>query len=520
MAATTKDMNTIKQVLIRHMQGESNRSIAKALSLSKNTVNRYVALAEGDKLSLKELVSLDDPELDFRLNGGSPAYTDERFQDFMRRLPYLEEQMRRRGVTLQLLWEEYRLEVPDGYGLSQFRFHYRQNAAALKPRATTVLKDLHAGGDMLYLDFAGDAMECVDPETGEAVKVQVFVAVLPASDYAFAMAVPSQRTEDFCHAVDCCLQKLGGVPRQLVPDNLKAAVVKADRYSPTINEAFMQLANHYGCAVNPARALHPRDKALVEDTVRLMYQRVYAPLRNRTFHDIASLNEAIAGLVDAHNAKRMQTADYSRQERFAAVDLPNLQPLPDSRFELSYATRAKVATNGCVQLGCDRHYYSVPYQHIGRFATVRFTRSMVKVFIGGQCVAAHVRDRRVGGYTTVAEHLASHCNAYRERSPQRYIERAERISTTFKRVIELLFSREGSPEVYYRSADGMFSLQRSTHPDAFETACQICISRGKCTYPYLLSLTKSVSSAPTLFSAPSDLAVPEHSNIRGASQYK
>lgn len=512
-------MEIIKQVLLRHQAGESNRSIARALSLSKNTVNRYVALAQSDKLSLKELVALDDPELDFRFNGGSPAYTDERFKDFMSRLPYFEEQLRNRHVTLQLLWEEYRLEKPDGYGISQFRFHYRQNAVALKGKASTILKDLRVGGDMVYLDYAGDPLSYIDRETGEVIRAQVFVAVLPASDYAFAMAVPSQRTEDFCYAVDCCLQAFGGAPRQLVPDNLKAAVVKADRYNPSINDAFLQLANHYGCTVNPARSLHPKDKCLVEDTVKLLYRRVYAPLRNRTFYSLEELNKAISELVAAHNAKRMQTADYSRQERFAAVDLPNLQPLPPTRFELTYSVQLKVALNGCVQLGCDRHYYSVPYQYIGRNTVVKYSRSVVKVFIEGRCVATHQRDTRRGGYTTVKEHLASHCNAYRERSPQYYIGRAKRITPAFGRLMELLFVNDAAPERYYRSADGLLSLQRSTHPAVFEKACATAVERDKCSYPYLQALIKALNCAPQTPHG-LDYTMPDHDNIRGKSQYQ
>lgn len=517
MAYTTKDMNTIKQVILRHIQGESNRSIAKSLSISKNTVNRYMSLAREDSLSLRELVALDDVALDFRLNGGSPAYADDRFADFMERLPYFEEQMRHKHMTLQLLWEEYRCEVPDGYGISQFRYHYRQNAVALKGKVSTVLKDLHVGGDMLYLDFAGDPMGYVDRETGEVVKVQVFVGVMAASDYAFAMAVPSQRTEDFCHAVDCCLQFLGGVPRQLVPDNLKSAVIKADRYNPTLNSAFEQLANHYGCVVNPARALHPKDKALVEDSVKLIYRRVYAPLRNRTFHDIDSLNRAVAELVNAHNGKRMQTADYSRQERFASIDKPNLQPLPATRFELTYSAQCKVANNGCVQLGCDRHYYSVPHQYVGRNTTVRFSRSIVRVFIDGQCVATHRRDSKRGGYTMLKEHLASHCNAYRERSPLYYIGRAAQLSPVFKRVMELLFCSGGAPERYYRSADGLLALWRASDTDMFNLACTIAIERGRCNYPYIHSLMKS---GMTLSGAANDCSMPDHGNIRGAGQYK
>lgn len=517
MAAKTTNMSIIKQVILRHCDGESNRSIAKALSISKNTVNRYVSLANADKLSLKELVALDDVELDFRFNGGSPAYTDSRFDDFVKRLPYLQEQMRMKHMTLQLLWEEYRREVPDGYGLSQFRFHYRQGTVALKP--STVLKDLHQGGDMLYIDFAGDKMSYIDRDTGEEVKVQVFVAVLPASDYAFAMAVPSQSVEDFCYAVDCCLQHLGGVPRRLVPDNLKAAVVKANRYDPTINTTFQQLANHYGSIVCPTRVRHPKDKALVENAVKLMYRRVYAPLRKRTFYDIESLNTAISELVAAHNAKRVQTAEYSRQERFAAVDKPNLAPLPHDRFELTRTSTIKVENSGFIYLGRDHHHYSVPYQYIGQRATVSYTNTLVKVYFDGECIATHKRSHK-SGYTYLPEHLASHSNAYRSRSPQYYIDRALRLSPEFGRAIELLFSGKAAPELFYRSADGLFSLQRSTNQGIFLAACVQAIERNKVSYSYITALCKKLSICPTKSDEDKYYDMPQHENIRGASEFK
>ena len=518
MAAKTTDMTTIKQVLILHQQGVSNREIARRLSLSKNTVNRYMLLAENDELSLQELLALDEPILDFRFNGGSPAYTDERFRDLMERLPYFERELSRKHVTARLLWEEYRREKPNGYSLTQFRYHLSQHRIARKDGPSTLLKDRHEGGDKLYIDFAGDRLEYVNRETGEVVKVQLFVAVLPASDYAFAMAVPTQNVDDFCHAVDSCLRWLGGAPRQLVCDNLKSAVVKPDRYCPTINNAFEQLANHYGCAISPARVRHPKDKAQVENGVKLMYQRVYAPLRNRTFYDLPSLNQAIFGLVRAHNEKRIQNDDCSRQERFAAIDAPNLLPLPAESFDLWRTVTLKVARNSHIRLGCDRHFYSVPHQYIGANVIVKYNSSLVKVYLAGQCVATHQRCRLAGRYTTIEEHLPSHSRAYRGLSPITYIGRAERVSPTFKRVIELLFSGPKCPELYYRSADGLFALQRSTDTETFETACQIAIERERCNYPYIRSLVMAgtlSTPVPT-----KDFGMPEHGNIRGKSEYQ
>lgn len=517
MAGTTKEMTMIKQLLIRYLQGEKKRSISRSLGVSRKTVDRYIALAEADALSLEELVKLEDELLDFRFNGGSPAYTDVRYADFMERMPYFEREMGRAHMTLRLLWEEYIAEKPDGYSLTQFRYHYNQNAVARKGRSTTLLKDLHVGGDKLYLDFAGDKLSIVDRLTGEVIAVNVFVAVLPASDYAFVKAVFSQSTDDFCQAVDSCLQFLGGVPRQLVSDNLKAAVVKADRYCPTVNAVLEQLANHYGCVVNPARVRHPQDKALVENAVKLVYRRVYEPLRNRTFYDIDSLNAAIMEQVKAHNARRIQTADYSRQERFVAVDKPNLMPLPEERFELRRTTVLKVSNNSFVYLGCDKHYYSVPCQYIGRSVSVGFTARMVKIYYDGQCLATHPRERHTR-YTYQKEHLPSQSQHYRGLSPAYYIERASKVSSAFKTVTETILASAAAPEVHYRSIDGLLALHRSTRNDIFEQACNTAIARGRCSYSYIKDLTKRLVANGTTHTQSFDM--PQHGNIRGAKAYK
>ena len=246
-------MSQIKQMLLLKKQGVSNRKIATAVGMNKETVNNYMKKVNADSLSIDELLKLEDPELEYRLKGGNPAYTDERFEKFKELLPYLESEMQRKHVTLQLLWEEYRRDNPDGYSLTQFRFHYRQNATAKKERPGTVMKDLYVGGEKLYLDFAGDRLGYVDVETGEIKKVQTFVAVLPASDYSYILCVPSQSTDDFVYACIQCFKALGGVPRILVPDNLKAAVIKADRYTPSINKVMEDMANHYGTVVRVAQ---------------------------------------------------------------------------------------------------------------------------------------------------------------------------------------------------------------------------------------------------------------------------
>jgi transposase len=294
MAGKTKEMSQIKQLLLLKKEGVSNRKAADMIGINKETANNYVRKAYADELGIDGLLKLDDPVLEHRLKGGNPAYTDQRFEVFKEMLPYLQEEMKRKHVTLKLLWEEYVEEHPtDHYSLTQFRYHYNQNTEAKKDSPSTILSDMREGGEKLFLDFTGDTMGYVDRETGEFIRCQAFVATLPASDYGYMLCVPSQRTEDFVYAIIQCLKHLGGVPKMLVPDNLKAAVIKTDRYEPTINRVLEDMANHYGTVVVPTRPAKPKDKPNVEGDVRIVYMRVFAELRNETFFSLEELNAAV-----------------------------------------------------------------------------------------------------------------------------------------------------------------------------------------------------------------------------------
>lgn len=520
MAGKSKNMSQIKQLLLLKKSGISNRKAADIIGMNKETVNNYMNKVSADSLSLDELIRLDDPILEHRLKGGNPAYSDKRFETFKALLPYLQEEMKRKHVTLKLLWEEYRNEHPDDhYGLTQFRFHYNQNTEAGKESPSTILADMRTGGEKLFLDFAGDTMGYVDMETGEVVQCQAFVATLPASDYGYILFVRSQRTEDFVYAITQCLKHLGGVPKMLVPDNLKAAVVKTDRYEPSLNRVMEDMANHYGTVIIPARPAHPKDKSNVEGTVRLVYMRVFAELRNETFHSLEELNRAASLKMKAHNQKRMQKHPYTREERFLAVDRPNLMPLPDRDFEIVSYTDLKVSTNCCIYLGRDQHYYTVPYQYISKTAHVAYTRTLVKVYVDGELVATHIRDYNRGKYTIVKEHLASNSREYRGMSAKSYIERAERASGILGDVIRRIFySSTMPPETHYKTCEGLLNLQRSSDPAVFQKACETALNVDRCSYRFIRSLVESKCAGvgqPT-----SSFAPPQHCNIRGKSQFK
>lgn len=524
MAGKCKEMSKIKQVIRLHKDGKANRAIGRELGLYKGTVNKYVKLAEDDPLSLDELLALEDPVLEKRFCGGNPAYSDKRFDELQERLPYIAEELSNKSkthVTLYLLWEEYKRDHPDGYEYTQFCFHCNQYTDAQKP--SFVMKQDRPGGEYLHIDYAGDTLEYIDMETGEVVKCQVFIAVLPASDYPYIIAVRSQKVEDFIYGLECCLRHFGGVPKILVPDNLKAAVIKSDRYQPELNQIMEDFANHYGCVTIPARAYKPKDKTNGEGGVCRAYRRIYAPLRHRQFFSLEELNEAIWALQKQFVQKRMQQIPFTREERFIALDKPNLKPLRSEPFEIRMRTSLKVQENSHVYLGRDRVYYSVPFRLISREVKVEYTPTYVAIYFEGEKVALHARCYTPGQYVTVDSHMPSYYNNYVNLSPEKYVERALAISENMANVMVNIFTSHTNlpPETYYKACDGIFHLQKKTPEDIFEKACKIALDFNQCRYGFIKSLVESkcagfddIAEDAVLF--PDD----KHDNIRGKAYYE
>lgn len=514
MPGKTKPMSQIKQLLRLHDQGKPVKFIARSLSMSKNTVKTYLKKLTASAVSIQDLLALEDPELQGYLHAGNPAYKDERFAQFKEYLPYFSRELNRVGVTRYLLWQEYRKRNTEGYGYSQFCFHLSQYIHAAKP--TMVLT--HNPADKLYIDFAGSTLSYTDVSTGEVVECQVFVACLPYSDYGFCMAVTSQMVTEFIYALVCCLNALGGVPKVLVPDNLKAAVIKADRYQPDINRALEDLANHYGITVVPARAGKPRDKALVENQVKMVYNRVYAKLRNQQFFDLASLNKAIAAKMSEHNHTRMQKKPWSRTERFLAQEKPRLGPLPEEAFQLKYYRISKVAKNGHIYLGQDKHYYSVPYQHIGAKVHVIYTRSVVSVYCKGKRIAMHPRQYTPGRYSTIKEHLCSSHQQYLDRSPDYYLRKANSSCPELYELLLVMFDQDDRyPEQLYKSCDGLFALQRKSDPNEFARACTMAVEHNQYSYRFIRNLL--VNNMTGIDYPTRTKPLPKHTNVRGKQYY-
>ena len=526
MAGTVKEMSLIKQVLQLKQLGESNRGIARKLPINKETVNGYMNTIETNGWDIGELLKIDDPELERMFHAGSPAYTDARMKEFLRLLPYFREQLtnRKLHVTRQLLWEEYRHTHPDGYGKSQFYDHLKQNLVAQKD-VTTVLAQTYKPGEKLMIDFAGDKLSYIDTETGEIMKVEVFVACMPYSDYIYVICVPSQRTEDFLFALRMCLEHLGGVPPIVVPDNLKAAVITPDRHEPELNTALRDMGNHYHFTVLPCDPASPTQKALVEDAVRIAYNRIAAKLRGREFHSLLELNVGVEEQNILLNQTRMQKRPYTREERFHAMEKPLLQPLPEEVFEMRYYADLKVGSNNFVELRHDKvtHFYSAPYIYIGRMARVIFTRSWVKIYVDNQLVATHTRKHDYG-HTYEPEHMASNSRAIMERSAAYYVSWAGKKSEECKAYISEIFNpqRTNKPEeVYYRLCGAILSSYKKYESSLVDLTCRQCLDNRVFTYKKFEAILKhnyitQSDDEPCLF-AP----VPtNHANMRGSDYFK
>ena len=376
MANKPITMSKLKQVIRLHQQGKGKRFIARYLQISRNTVKKYLKQVISVELPLDELLALNDSKLNDLFHVKGSSIISERMKELYSFFPHVDKRIGKIGVTRSILWQEYKEKYPSGYQFSQFCTHYSK----WHNRVTPVMRIEHKASDKLFVDYAGKTLELVDTQSGEIIPVQFFVGVLGYSQYTYAEASISQQKNDFVKSVENALHYFEGVPRAIVTDNLKAAVTKSSRYEPTINETFADFAEHYGTTVLPARAYKPKDKALVEGTIRILYSRIYAILQEQSFTDLSELNEAIKPLLVQHNQTKFSHRPYSRANLFNEVEQQELFALPVHRYQIKEQSFATVMMNGHVCLGHDKHYYSVPYQYIKKKVKLRYSEKEVEIY--------------------------------------------------------------------------------------------------------------------------------------------
>jgi transposase len=506
-------MRKITEVLrLRWERGLSYRAIAVSCRLGPTTVRDYLVRAEAAGLGWPLPEGMDEAALEQRLfPPPAPATQRRAIPDWAE----LHQELRRKGMTLALLWQEYRASHPDGYGYSQFCALYQQWAHTLEP----VLRQHYVAGEKLLVDYAGPTVPVVDRATGEVRQAQIFVAVLGASNYTYVEATWTQSLPDWIGAHRRCFAFLGGVPALLIPDNLKAGVTSPCFYDPELNRTYQKLAEHYQVAVLPARIRRPRDKAKAETAVQGVERWILARLRHRRFFSLAELNEALRALLTEYNRRPFQQLEGCRESLFLALEQPALQPLPAQPYEYAEWHTARVNIDYHVEV--ERHWYSVPHSLLRQQVEVRLTRSTVEILHKGTRVASHLRSFQPGRHTTVLEHMPRHHREYVQWSPERLVRWAQQTGPAAARVVEQILASRAHPVQGYRACLGVLRLGKQHGAERLEAACTRALSlgAGALTYQSLKSiLTHGLEQQPLPAAAASPPPI-QHPHIRGAHYY-
>jgi len=511
MSQERLSVRKINEVLrLKWACGLSNRVIGRSCQISHSTVRGYLKRAEAAGLTWPLPEGLDEDSL-YRL-----LFPEEVADRSARRvLPDWEQihrELKKRNVTLRLLWTEYREDHPNGYGYSQYCDLYRRYARKLDPP----MRQNHKAGEKLFVDYAGDTVPIIDPETGEVRQAQIFVATMGASSYTYAEAQPSQEMPHWIGGHARAHAFFGGVTQIIVSDNLTQGVKHACRYEPDLNPTYLEMAQHYGVAVIPARVRRPRDKAKVEVGVQVVERWILARLRNCTFFSLTGLNRAILKLLEELNNRPMEHLGKSRKQLFEELDQPALRPLPQTPFE--YATWKTARVNIDYHVEFEKHFYSVPYDLIHQEVRIRASERMIEIFHKSkpEAVAIHPRSNISGRYSTQTAHMPIKHQKAGEWTPERLQRWAEDIGPHTSQMIQAILTSRRHPEQAFRSCLGILRLSNQYARAQMEIACQMAREEKELNYrgvKAILELLPPVSPSE-------NPALPNHENIRGNSYYQ
>jgi transposase len=507
-------MRDVREVMRLHREGcVPVREIARLTGVARSTVQDMLARFERTGLEWPVPVEISDAELEARLYGPAGVKPGRR------KLPepdwsVVARELKRKHVTLQVLWEEYYAAHPDGYRYSRWCDLFRR----WEGRLPLVMRQSHAGGEKLFVDYAGDTVPVVvDRRTGEIRGAHLFVAVLGGSSLSFACATWTEQFADWAEAHNAAFAFFGGVPQLLVPDNAKVAVIKACHFDPMLNRSYTDLARHYGTAVLPARPRKPKDKAKVEACVRIVERWVLGRLRNRIFYSLAELNAAIAEcLADLNERRVLRQFGRTRRQLFEEVDAPNLKPLPAEPWVHAQWKRCRVGLDYHIAL--EQHHYSVPHRYARREVEVRYTARSVEIFLGGERIAVHMRGSGNGRHTTVPEHMPSSHRRYLEWTPAKIQEEAGRIGPMLSLLVERIIDDRPHPEQGYRSCLGIIGLAKRFGPERLEAAALRALEIGARNYPSVKSILEKGLDKVPVSKAPEHEPI-LHDNIRGSQYY-
>lgn len=502
-------MRKLMEVARLHLEHNLGiRPIARACNISASTASAYVEKLKELEATYEEISEMDEGALSDLLFPREVKVSKKALPDF----DYLHRELKKKGVTLQLLHEEYKRDNPDGYERTQFYHLYHEWAKKGDP----VMRLTHKSGEKMFVDFSGDKPCWQDPFTGEIKKAELFVSVLGASSYTFARAVPDQKQENFAGCIVRALEYYGGSPECLVPDNLKGAVTKACYYDPEINRILVALAGHYHIAVLPTRAGRARDKAKVENGVLQAQRRVLAAIRNRTFFSINELNRAIIEEAEKLNKRPMKLIGKSRYDLFIESEKNTLSPLPSERFIIASWKKAKVHIDYHVVV--EKTYYSVPYTLIGQTVDIRYTGSLIEIYHQGKRVASHMQINKPGAFVTEDIHMPHQHRQYLQWTPERIKRWGEKIGPSTKELMDRIMEHRDHPEHGFRNCLGIIRLSKTYSPERTEQACARALDMGAYNYRSIKSiLERNLENLPP---GEQKNIIRLHANIRGNEYYR
>lgn len=494
----------------------SDRKVGAVVKVSHPKVGKIYKTFKESKLSLSEISEMSDTRLEELFSGkkvrsGKAELLKQKFPDYAIEL-------KKKGVTLQLLWEEYIKENPDGLKSSQFCFHFQK----WKQDEKISMHIDHEAGDKMYIDYTGHKMEITDRKTGEKRPAEIYVAILPASQLTYVEASLSQNQEEFMRSTERALRYFGGVPSALVPDNLKSGVIKASIYEPEINRLFADFADYYRTAVVPARARKPKDKAHVENAVKISYTRIFAPLRNTTFHSLEELNQAIHNKLEEHNNKKLSKMKVSRRELFEEIEKSTLRTLPAEAYPLKYFQDARVLFNYHVELKDDRHYYSVPYVLRNKHVKLVYDDRNVAIYHDNLRVVQYRRTRIPHKYTTKKEHMPVNHRFKDDWNPDKLKWWAGNVGKDTLWTISYILGSKRYPEQAYKSCLGILGQAKKYGNDLLELACRKACNAERINYKYISEEIVRIKRQYDEKENKKQLSLlPEiHENIRGKEYYQ
>lgn len=508
-------MIKVRRLIELRLRGKSYRDIAMAIRISKDRVRYYYNEFKKSGFSYDELSVLTDEEL-YELFNTDGYKESQRFERLVRQFPYFYEELKKTGVTRNLLWIEYlekeRQQGYIGYGYSQFCHLYLH----WKKSKDVSMHLEHKSGECMFVDYAGKKFKIYNGFGGKQISVEVFVAILGASQLTYVEASYSQKKEDFIASVENTLRYFGGTPQLIICDNLRSAVKKADKYEADLNDNFDHFSKHYDTSILPARAIKPKDKAHVENVIKIAYQRIYATLRNETFYSIEQLNEAIREKLEIHNNTKLTDCNYSRREFFEENEKHELLPLPAENYEIKHFLTLKVSKMSFIYLSEDKHYYSVPHQYVGEKVNVVYSKSKVEAFHEFKRIAFHKRERESRSrYTVINEHFPDAKKLYADMDLCNIENWAASIGTSTLTFIKKMIESKSHPMIAFRSCLGVLNLskQHKYGKTRLDNACKRALEYQNYAYKTVEMILEQ--GLDNIEKKQCNINFPKHDNIRG-----